>query len=138
MPLTKRISQAHPDFTTKLSKMALPLRPLVRINHGDPHPLFPQTYLHFWLLTSSQLDDFASFYHQRTPCEFSSWYPCPVFESWDKNAGVEEKRRRIGRFIGLRGCESPVSERMIQDEARRARWREEEEELMFRRKFGGC
>ncbi|KAH6666635.1 hypothetical protein B0J14DRAFT_196263 [Halenospora varia] len=137
MPLTNRISQVHPDFPAKLSKMALPLRPLVRINHGDPHPSFPRTYLHFWLLTSSQLDDIASFYHQRTPCEFSSLYPCPVWESWDRNAGIEEKRRRIGRFIGLRGCESPVDAEVIREEVRRARWREEEE-CMFRRKFGGC
>lgn len=60
-----------------------------------------------------------------------------MWESWDRNAGIEEKRRRIGRFIGLRGCESPVDEEVIREEVRRARWKEEEE-CMFRRKFGGC
>ena len=27
--------------------------------------------------------------------------------TWNSQATVEEKQRRFGRFIGLRGCESP-------------------------------
>lgn len=27
-----------------------------------------------------------------------------------ERAGIEEKRRRFGRFVGLRGCESPTGE----------------------------
>lgn len=27
-----------------------------------------------------------------------------------ETAGIEEKRRRFGRFVGLRGCESPTGE----------------------------
>lgn len=49
---------------------------------------------------------------------------------------LEEKRRKIGRFIGLRGCESPIrllTEDEIMEEARRVRLAEEDE--MWRRKL---
>lgn len=49
---------------------------------------------------------------------------------WRSDATLDEKRRRIGRFIGLRGCESPMvvrTEDDIEREARRARAREEDE-----------
>jgi hypothetical protein len=49
---------------------------------------------------------------------------------------LEEKRRKIGRFIGLRGCESPIrvrTEEEIMEDARRARLAEEDE--MWRRKL---
>ena len=49
---------------------------------------------------------------------------------------LEEKRRKIGKFIGLRGCETPVackSEEQLLEEARQARWRDEDE--MGRRKL---
>lgn len=49
---------------------------------------------------------------------------------------LEEKRRRIGRFIGLRGCETPIrvkTEDEIMEEARRARIAEEED--VWRRKL---
>jgi len=55
---------------------------------------------------------------------------------WRTDATLEEKRRRIGRFIGLRGCESPVRVRTEEDimgEVRDARLREEDE--MFQRKM---
>lgn len=48
---------------------------------------------------------------------------------------LEEKRRKIGRFIGLSGCESPVrikSQQEIMEEARQARFAEEQD--MWRRK----
>lgn len=39
-------------------------------------------------------------------------------------AGIEEKRRRFGRFVGLRGCESPTAEGEIAQwgEAEMERW----------------
>jgi hypothetical protein len=46
------------------------------------------------------------------------------------DATLEEKQRRIGRFIGLRGCESPVilkSEEEIMKEVENARACEDEE-----------
>jgi hypothetical protein len=113
--------------------MALPLAPLVRLTTGDIHPAFPLTLLNFWLLTSEQLDDLAHFYHQRTPSEWSGHYPCPV--TWEKVLTLEQKRRRIGRFIGLNGCESPVkSEEEVKKEMR-VQARKEEREV-WRRKMG--
>jgi hypothetical protein len=49
---------------------------------------------------------------------------------WRTDATLEEKRRKIGRFIGLRGCESPLrlqSEEDIIREVRQARATEEDE-----------
>lgn len=68
---------------------------------------------------------------------YSRHYPCPI--QWRCDAGLEEKRRRIGRFIGLRGCESPVrmqSEEEIMREVRDALNRTEDMEA-FRRKMRG-
>ncbi|CAD6448189.1 4426f4e0-653f-4f24-a2b9-b524b47cdbd7 [Sclerotinia trifoliorum] len=106
MSTMNRISKANPALAAKITQMALPLAPLVRLTTGKIHPSFPKQLLNFWLLTSEELDELAHFYHQRTPCEWTSSYPCPV--KWDVNAGLEVKRMRLGRFIGLKGCESPV------------------------------
>jgi hypothetical protein len=60
-----------------------------------------------------------------------------VNKEWRTDAMLEEKRRRIGRFIGLRGCESPVEmkgEEEIEKDARDSRWRGEDDE-MFKRKM---
>jgi hypothetical protein len=106
--------------------MALPLAPLVRLTTGEVHPDFPNTLLNFWLLTSDQLDELAHFYHQRTPSIWSAHYPCPVV--WGRNLTLEEKRKKIGRFIGLSGCESPLrTEAQILGEVRRKSGQEEEE-----------
>ncbi|KAI1082865.1 hypothetical protein F5B20DRAFT_487629 [Whalleya microplaca] len=121
-------------FREKLRQMALPLHPLVQLTTGDIHPAFPGTLLNFWLLTDAQLEEMAHFYHQRTPCQYTFHYPCPI--TWSSDMPLEEKRRKIGRFIGLRGCESPVRVRSsdeILEDARRARVAEEEE--MWRRKL---
>jgi hypothetical protein len=114
--------------------MALPLAPLVRLTTGEVHPFFPSTLLNFWLLTSEQCDELAHFYHQRTPSVWTRHYPCPV--DWQTDASLEEKRRRIGRFIGLRGCESPFrvqSEDEIMREVRDAGNRDDDQEI-FQRK----
>jgi hypothetical protein len=115
----------------KIREMALPLAPLVQLTTGQIHPSFPSTLLNFWLLTDSELESLAHFYHQRTPCRWTFQYPCPV--TWDPSLGLEEKRRRIGKFIGLRGCETPVAkvkgEEEIMEEARGVRERDEEDEL---------
>ncbi|KAI4596112.1 hypothetical protein KJ359_005616 [Pestalotiopsis sp. 9143b] len=133
--LTTRKSARSPAFAKKLSEMALPLAPLVQLTTGRVHPSFPSTLLRFWLLTDAELEGLAHFYHQRTPCRWTFHYPCPV--AWEAGLALEEKRRRIGKFIGLRGCETPVrvrSEDEIMEEARRAREREEEDEV-WRRKL---
>jgi len=49
---------------------------------------------------------------------------------WSSDIPLEEKRRKIGRFIGLRGCESPIrvrTEEEIMEDARRSRLAEEDE-----------
>ncbi|KAK7951419.1 uncharacterized protein PG986_007147 [Apiospora aurea] len=131
--LTLRRAAENTAFREKVRQMALPLAPLVQLTTGDVHPRFPATLLNFWLLTDHELESLASFYHQRTPCVWTRHYPCPV--AWSPSLPLEEKRRKIGKFIGLRGCETPVSsksEEQLMEEARQARWRDEDE--MWRRK----
>lgn len=138
-----------PAFAHKLRQMALPLAPLVQLTTGHVHPAFPDTLLNFWLLTDDQLEDLAHFYHQRTPGPWTRHYPCPV--PWGPGMSLEDKRRRIGRFIGLRGCDTPVvshfqgesdgldrrykTEEELIEEARRARVYEDGDSAM-RRKMG--
>ncbi len=126
-----------PAFQDKLRQMALPLAPLVQLTTGQVHPAFPTTLLNFWLLTDDELEQLAHFYHQRTPCPLTQHYPCPI--QWRPDLSLEDKRRKIGRFIGLRGCESPVrvkSEDEILEEARMARLAEDSGEEALRRKLG--
>ncbi|KAK4218751.1 hypothetical protein QBC37DRAFT_332689 [Rhypophila decipiens] len=138
----------HPLFPKKIQTLSLPLAPFVQLTSGLVHPAFPQTLLHFWLLTSDQLDALAAFYHQSPPCEWTAHYPCPIV--YHADLSLEEKRRKIGKFIGLRGCETPVqtnvdennngfwgrakTEDEIMEDARRARMNQEEDEI--RRKMG--
>ncbi|KAI0972550.1 hypothetical protein F4678DRAFT_460120 [Xylaria arbuscula] len=132
--LGERRAANNAAFKQKLQQMALPLAPLVQLTTGDIHPWFPTTLLNFWLLTDAQLEELAHFYHQRTPCRYTFHYPCPI--NWSSDMPLEEKRRKIGRFIGLRGCESPIrarTEEEIMEDARRARIAQEDE--MWRRKL---
>ena len=126
-----------PGLRQKLEEMRLSLAPLVQLTTGEVHPDFPPTVLHFWLLTNPQLEAMAHFYHQRTPCRWTACYPCPV--SWASDLPLEEKRRKMGKFIGLRGCDTPIwlnTEEEIADEVRRHRLECEEcEEEMWRKKM---
>lgn len=125
----------NPALHRKLGEMAIQLSPLVQLTTGNVHPYFPRRILNFWLLTDAQLEELAHFYHQRTPCRYTTCYPCPV--TWRSDMPLEEKRRKMGKFIGLRGCDSPVvlkTEGQIAAEARKAS-REREEE-MWARKMG--
>ncbi len=92
----------------RLAHLAMALRPLLSVTTGEAHPAFPRTLLHFHILTAAQLDDLARFYHQRSPSVWSWAYPAPVVTRWARDADVAAKRRRFGRFVGLRGCDSPV------------------------------
>ncbi|KAK4192710.1 origin recognition complex subunit 3 N-terminus-domain-containing protein [Podospora australis] len=138
----------NPAFEAKLQQMALRLAPLVQLTTGTVHPDFPQSLLCFWLLTDDQLDSLAHFYHQRTPSQWTTQYPCPVY--WPPGLTLEEKRRKLGKFIGLRGCDtpaltSPISEEVlvrmrmheaqILEDVRRQRLRDSEAEEI-RRKMG--
>ncbi|KLU84180.1 hypothetical protein MAPG_03225 [Magnaporthiopsis poae ATCC 64411] len=143
--LSARRSARSPEFERKLEQMALPLAPLVQMTTGDVHPAFPSTLLHYWLLTDDQLESLAHFYHQRTPSVWTGQYPCPV--RWRAGLTLEEKRRKMGRFIGLRGCESPTtnadtdivlaeSAEDLVDEARRRAVLEDDGDEALKRKFG--
>ncbi|KAL1975194.1 hypothetical protein VTN31DRAFT_3586 [Thermomyces dupontii] len=106
-------SKVHPAFFPTLQHLANPLVPLVSITTGLPHPDFPMSILAFHLLTHEQLDSMARHYHQvwppvpetfGYPIRIPAWVGTP----YEHTVDLETKRRRIGRFIGLRGCESPV------------------------------
>lgn len=75
--------------------------------------------LSFNLLTSAQLDALALHFEQVYPPNQATFhYPKPI-KPWlttnglVRNLGVntDVKKRRFGRFIGLRGCESPAREK---------------------------
>lgn len=106
-----------------LSHLLIPLHPLVSSVTGTQHPDFPHNLLAFHLLTNSQLDRLARHYHQVwPPVQETFWYPIWV-KGWVSSSpsvlqaaedtslvDLATKRRRFGRFIGLRGCESPVQD----------------------------
>lgn len=108
-----------------LSHLRTPLHPLVSSVTGTQHPNFPRNLLAFHLLTNSQLDELARHYHQVwPPVQETFWYPIWV-KGWVSSSpsvlqtemredaslvDMATKRRRFGRFIGLRGCESPVQD----------------------------
>ncbi|GAO15939.1 uncharacterized protein UV8b_02447 [Ustilaginoidea virens] len=128
--IQRRIKR-NPDLAFKLHQMALPLSPLVQLTTGAVHPDFPRTVLQFWLLTDTQLEGLAHFYHQKALSPWTSQYPCPVV--WRSDVSLEEKRRRMGKFIGLRGCESPSwlkSEDEIAAEARLASMVAQQEDML--------
>jgi hypothetical protein len=77
----------------------------VQVDTGRIHPDFPRYLVNFWLLTHVQLDSLATFYHQRHVGPLTFEYPLRV--EWPDGMSLEQKRRRFGRFVGLRGCESP-------------------------------
>ncbi|KAL2854264.1 hypothetical protein BJY01DRAFT_243792 [Aspergillus pseudoustus] len=106
----------HPDFHPTLDRLARPLHPLISVTTGLAHPSFPKSILAYNMLTSCELNDLAIHFHQVYPPTRETFrYPLPV-KPWVATNGfvrelgvdVEVKRRRFGRFIGLKGCESPV------------------------------
>lgn len=103
--------QRNEELEKKIQQMALPLAPLVQLTSGTAHPAFPSTLLNFWLLTNDQLEELALFYHQRWPCQYTQHYPCPI--TWTDDLTLEEKRRKIGKFIGLRGVSSILLSQLL-------------------------
>ncbi|KAL8407775.1 hypothetical protein RB594_006561 [Gaeumannomyces avenae] len=118
--MSERRSARNPKLAHKLEQMALRVMPLFQITTGHVHPAFPKTLLQFWLLTDDQLESLAHFYHQRTPSVWTCQYPCPV--RWGPRLTLEEKRRKMGRFIGIGGCESPIVLRTAEELLDEARW----------------
>ncbi|OJJ46245.1 hypothetical protein ASPZODRAFT_142864 [Penicilliopsis zonata CBS 506.65] len=113
-------SRFHPYFSPIVDHLRTRLFPLVSATTGLPHPEFPTSLLAFHVLTSAQLDGLARHYHQVwPPVPTTSCYPNPV-TAWvgtahELHVDLETKRRRFGRFIGLRDCESPVDGMMDLD-----------------------
>ncbi|GFF41290.1 hypothetical protein IFM58399_06213 [Aspergillus lentulus] len=109
----KRPKKVHPSFQPILRHLRTPLCPLISSTTGQQHPAFPKTLLAYHLLTSRQLDDLARHFHQVWPSvEATRAYPVSI-PAWigtqgEKSVDLQTKRRRFGRFIGLRGCESPT------------------------------
>ena len=67
------------------------------------------------LLTHEQCDALARHFDQVWPANEASYnYPVPIRpwigSEFEAVMDLDTKRRRIGQFIGLRGCESPVYE----------------------------
>ncbi len=120
-PLTERI---HPNFHYMTSVLSRNLAPLVHCQSGVPHPYFPKSILSFNLLTSAELDALALHFDQVYPPNWATFhYPQPIkpwlaTNGFVRNLGVDTdvKRRRFGRFIGLRDCESPVREKTGSEE----------------------
>ena len=125
-------SPAHAAaYANAVTHLSTPLVPLISVTTGLPHPHFPRSLLQYHLLTHHQLDSLARWYHQTQPATEESWmYPAwippytahaaahaastnavdqPCSEGFEE-VMLKTKRRRWGRFIGLRGCESPVEE----------------------------
>ncbi|PYI25938.1 hypothetical protein BP00DRAFT_357144, partial [Aspergillus indologenus CBS 114.80] len=97
-----------------LTHLRTPLHPLVSSTTGHYHPAFPRTLLAFHCLTHAQLDSLARHFHQVYPAVAATGYYPITVPPWLGMPGaeavdLETKRRRFGRFIGLRGCESPTS-----------------------------
>ncbi|KAH7065078.1 hypothetical protein B0J12DRAFT_559809 [Macrophomina phaseolina] len=96
-------------FRYKLRNLVIKLTPFYRIPVGEPHPYFPKTVLHFFLLNEEQIDELAAYYSQSIPDDFTKMYPTTM--NWDQatfatmrcEERVSAKRRELGRFIGLSG-----------------------------------
>lgn len=103
-----------PAYNTFLQRLASPLRPFVSCVDGQAHPDFPPNLLAYHLLTAEQLDNLALHYHQVfPPIHETACYPRPI-PAWigaedEANIDLETKRRRFGHFIGLQGCDTPVT-----------------------------
>lgn len=126
-------------FTAAVAHLATPLVPLISVRTGLAHPYFPRSLLQYHLLTHEQLDALARWYHQTHDAgREGEMYPAPLGRSkvWTfstpstlssrsdlnskttkqegkdasgKLVSLDTKRRRWGRFIGLRACESPTT-----------------------------
>ncbi|RLL93531.1 hypothetical protein CFD26_101356 [Aspergillus turcosus] len=111
--IATRSSKVHPSFLPILRHIRTPLCPLVSSTTGQQHPEFPKTLLAYHLLTSRQLDNLARHFHQVwPPVDATTAYPVSI-PAWigtkgEESVDLQTKRRRFGRFIGLRGCESPT------------------------------
>jgi hypothetical protein len=108
--------KAEHDFQGRISSLKLELQPLFPLPQGSPHKAFPRSLLAFHLLTEAEMDAMAKYYHQADHSEYTYEYPeCMNWDpQWLDSLPQEErcriKKRKIGKFIGLRGCDTPSHE----------------------------
>ncbi|QKX54134.1 uncharacterized protein TRUGW13939_01218 [Talaromyces rugulosus] len=112
-PQIHRGKGVSPQFKPTIEHFSKKLAVLVSVTSGEAHPDAPQSILAFHLLTNQQLDDIARHYHQVWPpmpesFEYPKMIPAWIGTESEDTTDIATKRRRIGRFIGMRGCESPV------------------------------
>ncbi|KAJ5124572.1 uncharacterized protein N7515_008397 [Penicillium bovifimosum] len=105
----------HPQFIPLLLHLSARLRPLVNVVTGRTHPDFPQTMLAYNLLTMEQCDGLARHFHQVWPPVPASFHYPVYITPWigtpeEETTDLPTRLRRLGRFFGLRGCESPIAE----------------------------
>ncbi|EXJ57933.1 hypothetical protein A1O7_05356 [Cladophialophora yegresii CBS 114405] len=159
-PASPRTQRQRQDYLHSVDHLRTPLVPLISVATGLPHPQFPTSLLQYHLLTHDQLDSLARWYHQVEPAVQETFLYPACIPAWtslhdeDRQVEVdlETKRRRWGRFIGLRGCESPGTEtnehgnpietreelsRRMEREWRRALERAEEESRAFEKSWRG-
>ena len=112
------------QYLQNVEHLRASLVPLISVTTGLSHPHFPTSLLQYHLLTHDQLDSLARWYHQVTPpveetFQYPAWIPAwtslhpSLFSTGDAataETDLETKRRRWGRFIGLRGCDTPTVE----------------------------
>ncbi|KAK5449708.1 hypothetical protein LTS15_008783 [Exophiala xenobiotica] len=153
------------QYMHSVEHLRAPLVPLISVTNGLPHPSFPTTLLQYHLLTHEQLDCMARWYHQVDPpvdetFMYPAWIPAwtsmhlgdgdssAAHNEGDGDVNLETKRRRFGRFIGLRGCESPASTgpegespdelaRRMEREWKRAIERAEDDERVWEKSWRG-
>ncbi|OJD33880.1 pre-mrna splicing [Diplodia corticola] len=122
MQSTNNNVEKREAFARKVAHMRLKIMPIYPLPGGPPHHDFPLTMLQFYLLGESQLDAMATYYSQSVVNEWTTKYP--GFMAWDaeffadpalsETERVKIKLRKFGHFIGLRGCETPIEETVMQ------------------------
>jgi hypothetical protein len=122
---SSRLSQRNPTLAARIERLQLTIHPIIRIQEVTPsgnflyapeHDWFPRNLLQYLTLSESMLDAMMHHYSQSTPDAYTEAYPAPA--NWDKSwlatlpssRRAQVKRRKFGQFIGLRGCDTPVSE----------------------------
>jgi hypothetical protein len=150
MPLSER----NPDLAEKISQMRLTIAPIVHVETGRPAPDFPHTMLDLFLLTETQLDALATYYHQTSLTDLTHQYPQtmnwaqPFLEHDDalpENCRLGElerlkvKMRMFARFIGMRGADTPrwEYERQVQILQNKIQRSVQEEERSSRKFYYG-
>lgn len=115
-PINSTDGQDKPELLRLLDFLRTPLSPMVSATTGQVCPDYPKNLLAYHLLTSDQLDNLARHYHQVWPPTVETYHYPLAIQPWiffgtGTYADLETKRRRFGRFIGLRPHQPPRNER---------------------------